>query len=477
MNKTMHSQVLPMLFLMVALPVAQIGYTDDTTYTATATTATPATDAGSAAETLVTYLYNLGGDLGFDLKTAAATSPISTLLLSPPTILDSMAAVTLITMIGAIPVDSSPENPPRMNFVPANNATYVALNTLANTTFSSYNSPAGATSTSTAVSVTPLIDQPTFQSDPVSQFILNLLSTPNSTYCMDPTGTTWLNNNSQTIGDCTYLYGNKILNNVIGSLPPTPFLLPGTQNPVIHELNSNALVAPLMYTTTPSNTAPPKNKSPSMSPGQADNPGMLAKSQVEQATNFIRYATGSVMPLPSPSQVNYNNLLLVINTPTNTRATIEAAMATLDTYLTGMRIYAAKASVPVSNLYYILSKRLPQAQSNSGTQTNGMSQALSEMSMATRRMYDPAAEAAGKPQWITQINTASPATVQKEMAILLSEINYQLYLNRQQEERLLLTNSLLLIESLKQEIPQVPASDSLPSATPEPDGGGADTGE
>jgi len=461
MNKTMHSQILPMLFLITALPVAQIGYTDDTEYTTT-TAETPTTDSGAATEAMTKYLYNLGGDLGFDLKTAV-TSPTNTLLLNPPAILESMAAAALITMIGAIPVDSSLVNPTSMNFVPSNNSTYTDLNALANTTFLSYNTPTntptGASATSTAASVSPLIDQPTYQSDPVSQFILNLMSTPNHTYCMDTRGTTWLNENSQTIGDCTYLYDNKILTNVIGTLPTTPFFLPNTQNPIINELNSNALIAPLLYTTI-SNTSTDKLHS-GTAPATTDNLGLTAKNQVQQATNFIRYATGAVIPLASPSQVNYNALLFAINAPTNNRTTKEAAMATLNTYFASLRMYAAKTSVPVSNLYYILSKRLPQVQSKTGSQENGMSQALAEMSMATRRMYDPAALASGKPQWVTQINAASPTTVQKEMAILLSEINYQLYLNRQQEERLLLTNSLLLIESLKQGIPNVPNEESI----------------
>jgi len=35
------------------------------------------------------------------------------------------------------------------------------------------------------------------------------------------------------------------------------------------------------------------------------------------------------------------------------------------------------------------------------------------------------------------------------MAILLAEMNYQLYLSRQQEERTLLTLSMLLMQNLK----------------------------
>jgi intracellular multiplication protein IcmX len=228
MNNKMSSKVLPILFLIAALPIAQTGYADDSTvYTTTPVNQLGDGEVSSAA--MAKYLYNLGGELGFDLKNAVST-PISTLLLNPPTILESIAAATLITMMGAIPVDASPLNPSLANFVPSNNATYTAFNSLANNTFLSYSSPAG---TSSGATVSPLIDQQTYQSDPVSQFILNLMSTPNRTYCMDGTGTKWLNNNSQKIGDCDYLYDNKILNNVVGSIPATPFLPPNTKNPII----------------------------------------------------------------------------------------------------------------------------------------------------------------------------------------------------------------------------------------------------
>lgn len=45
------------------------------------------------------------------------------------------------------------------------------------------------------------------------------------------------------------------------------------------------------------------------------------------------------------------------------------------------------------------------------------------------------------------MQTASPGTIQKEQLSLLAEINYQLYLNRQMQERILLTNSILLLQN------------------------------
>ena len=74
--------------------------------------------------------------------------------------------------------------------------------------------------------------------------------------------------------------------------------------------------------------------------------------------------------------------------------------------------------------------------------------------MATWRLYTPGGNA--NTNWLTQINQASPATVQKEMVTLLAEINYQMYLTRQQEERLLLTNTMLLLLSSRSSQPVAP---------------------
>jgi intracellular multiplication protein IcmX len=124
-------------------------------------------------------------------------------------------------------------------------------------------------------------------------------------------------------------------------------------------------------------------------------------------------------------------------------------VSTLANYFTSLRIYAAQSSVGMSNLYYILSKRMPQNQTGS----NATSEALSEFTMATWRLYNPTEKNADN-QWRAQINQASSATVQKEIAILLAEINYQLYLNRQQEERLLLTNTILLMQNARASQPK-----------------------
>ena len=122
------------------------------------------------------------------------------------------------------------------------------------------------------------------------------------------------------------------------------------------------------------------------------------------------------------------------------------AQKTLTSYFTNLRIFAAQSSVGVSNLYYILSRRMPQ---NTGSEATPAvtSQAISEFNMASKRLLNP--DMSVNNQWLSKLDEASPATVQKEIAALLAEMNYQMYLDRQIQERILLTNSIMLIQNTK----------------------------
>ena len=106
-----------------------------------------------------------------------------------------------------------------------------------------------------------------------------------------------------------------------------------------------------------------------------------------------------------------------------------------------------------------------------GAQNKPTSQALNEFNMATYRLFAPSntnnsgmtggsATSNSTSPWQDMINTASTPVIQKETALLLAEINYQLYLMRQQQEKLLLTNSLLLVGNLVPPTLQEPEQDS-----------------
>ncbi|MCA0402943.1 MAG: type IV secretion protein IcmX, partial [Proteobacteria bacterium] len=205
---------------------------------------------------------------------------------------------------------------------------------------------------------------------------------------------------------------------------------------------------PLMYTTT-SNTAnnPSSFFSSPIIGGNDDNKnqGLTAQSQAQQAANFVRYVTSAVMPMQKPNRTAYDNLYIKASNPSGNYSQLEQqqAAATLSYYLNNLRVYTAQSSVAISNLYYILSKRMPQNATSSGN-NQPTSQALSEFSMATWRLYNPNN---GNNQWLAQIDKASPTTVGKEIAALLAEMNYQLYLNRQIQERILLTNSIMILQN------------------------------
>ncbi|ARG99351.1 hypothetical protein [Legionella micdadei] len=294
-----------------------------------------------------------------------------------------------------------------------------------------------------------MIDQPPYQTDPVSQAVLNILSTPDPSYCL---------NNAQTeIVSCTYPQGmlntNKVIMNTVGTLPNTNNYFTYNQvQPLLAELNVNSLITPMLYSpqaTAGTGTPTSAGASPLIPGGSnTQQQGLVATSPEQQAANFIRYATGAVSPMPMPNRNDYDALLLQTQN-TNNPVQQAQAQATLANYLNSIRIYAAQSSVGVANLYYILSKRLPQNLSGNTSGQSGQitSQALNEFTMATWRLYNT--DNSPNTQWVSQINNASAATVQKEMAILLAEINYQLYLSRQQQERILLTNTMLLIQNAR----------------------------
>ncbi|STX29848.1 IcmX (IcmY) [Legionella beliardensis] len=432
---------------------------------------------------IATYLQNLGQYFGYDLTQYCTTGgPCSTtgstggssgsssgpgggtsgsqafsnLLVDQNTAYSAQLNL-YNTFLGAIIGGTTPtQNPnPIIPSTIANNSNlsgFSILNTLAGQT---YTNPPFSSASSQAVSVSPLIDQQPYQSDPVSQALLNILTTPNYTFCLE-SGTDTIN------PKCSYLYREAVFQNVVGQLQgATKVFTPEVNTPLIPQLNINTLISPLLYSTT--SGAAGGTSSGASGSGSLDttgaNAGLTANTQAQQAQNYIRYATGAVIPLSLPNWSTHNNLLSqALNFSKQTPvAQQQQARAQLTGYLARLRSYVAQTSVGISNLYYIMSKRLPQSAPGQGSQYGGgnqTSQALNEYIMASWRLYNPQAQGTntnpGQKQWLTQINQASNASVQKEIAILLAEMNYQLYLMRQQQERILLTNSMMLLESSMQ---------------------------
>ncbi|HAT1660149.1 TPA: type IVB secretion system protein IcmX [Legionella pneumophila] len=449
--KVLPKLALANLFCFTTLSVfAQQGYDPSGQQTSTNTS------------NLVTYLTNLGKYLGYDITQSnkAPNPPYSQLFNSNVAQLIQNYAYN--TFLGAIPVDAMSQS--LMNFVTNNVQGNSLINNLANNTFKYQNFSSPSSGADGKITANGLIDQSTtsaqaptpsgifsalqtptsgtYLNDPVSQAVFNILGTPDYSFCMDNEQKSWLPN-------CNLMYQNLVMQNVIGTIPPaqtsgsTPAFYSYKYNqPLISQLNSNSLIAPLLMDTSASQS------------GQDS--GLTAKSQAQQALNFIRYASAQVTPPSLPKLSAYSELWNQATAKPNSAGYNEVqqkqAAATLSSYFNNLRVYAAQTSVGVSNLYYILSKRLPQNMSGDQNNPNVTSQALNEFNMATRRLFDPtASNTPGQPnqQWIKQINDASPATVQKEIAVLLAEINYQMYLDRQIQERILLTNSIMLLQNLK----------------------------
>ncbi len=400
---------------------------------------------------LATYLKNLGLYFGYDITNPPPSDTSSGFSLLNLSAIQTPEQSLFETMLGAVPVNAT--SPSSMLFVPATNSAYSSINGQANMTFTT---PPYNTASQQAVSVNALIDQQPYQQDPVSQAVLNILTTPDYTYCTNNDNNGWvdgcplLKQNNNAVMD-----ENTVITGAIGPLPKdaAAYFTYTYNQPFLNELNSNTLIAPLLYTTTSDSSNTTSSGSSGSAPTSANN-GLTASNQAQQAANFIRYVTGAVAPVALPKRADYEKLLNIANTDPGTDSTAtfqqKQAQATLASYFASLRIYAAQSSVGFGNLYYIFSKRAPQnTLGTDGTpSTNSQSsQALSEFTMATWRLFNP--DQSAKTTWLSQINKASSATVEKEMVTLLAEINYQLYLNRQQEERLLLTNTLLLLQNAR----------------------------
>lgn len=395
---------------------------------------------GSLRELIDDFL-NLGRYLGYNLEKDPTKGD------KPKAVSDESLPMTqekksqlnafIDNLLGALPVNTALDPGKTPTFVPPQgNETYQKINMLANRTFKTYS----AGPSTQGISYSSLIDQETRQNDPVSQAVLNILSTPDFSYCLDNEGRVlaplcaYKKDTPESPAEINKLNASDVMKGVIGTPPGTTQYFSFAYNkPLLSELNTNSLIAPLMYSTESSSPPSPYG-------------GLTAGNQMQQAANFIRYATGEVAPIALPTYQAYRKILERAH-DTQDPLQQSQAQAALAKYLVNLRIYASQSSVGIANLYYILSKRMPQRNESSSAESPDSSQALNEFTMATWRLYNPNKTANN--DWLAQINQASAATIQKEMAILLAEINYQLYLNRQEQERLLLTNTMLLIEATR----------------------------
>ncbi|WED42443.1 hypothetical protein [Legionella cardiaca] len=451
-------------------------FASSTTFASGGSTDFPWNTMGDSLQQIQEYLGNLGEYLGYNLQNGVNNNDVSQALLQVTVNAVGLTiSPALQTVFGAFPVNTSMfpsvaqtqaegQNTQSSSpyFVPSSVTLYAGLNDFANSTFQS----------SGGITTSDLIDQAAnitgqgssgsqFQ-DPVSQAVANMLTTPDSSYCItkDSNNAPIWNTTICPAGNLVFEGNNlmtddQVMQNVIGSLPSTwEYFTPKANQLIIPQLNSNNLIAPLMYSNEALNLQTQyQSNTPPIFSGQQSGP-LQAQNPEQLASNFIRYATAGVAPISLPDRQSYDNLYKQLLTPTPATAMQRfQAAATLANFLTNIRVYAAQTSVGIGNLYYILSRRMQQPISTAAQgagQSNSIttSQALSEYQMATWRLINPQNKQQNT-DWINKLNSASAATTQKEIALLLAEINYQLYLSRQQDERILLTNTMLLLQNAR----------------------------
>jgi hypothetical protein len=176
--------------------------------------------------------------------------------------------------------------------------------------------------------------------------------------------------------------------------------------------------------------------------------GLFGTNQKGFADNFIRYLTGELLPNKFSDADKYNAYKKVAESTTACFKNRVDARLKIQAYRTLLRTYAAQLSVGASNLYHSMDKR-------STNTASGSSQLEEEFKMATHRIFQPQSNGNltlnQKTQWQTDLENASGLAVQRQMAQLLAEINYQLFLNRQQQERVLITLSAIQLGGIAQQ--------------------------
>ncbi|NBX84308.1 MAG: hypothetical protein EBQ95_01705 [Gammaproteobacteria bacterium] len=339
---------------------------------------------------------------------------------------------------------------------------YQALNSLSNTGFNQNNFSRAK------IDAPSQTEQPI---SPVSQLLLNQLSVTPDDFCFEQQ-----NNNPSLYNwkkDCAYPFTSSLyLANELGlnvdssSFAPsnsrfryndfttfgdsiTPNIFYPTksgdqntsQNPnlaLLNQVDASLITSPLIYT----------KDSGSASTQQGQSQGLIPSTQLQAAQTVARHLSGTTAPVTLASQASINSTLMKIKSANDVKAQL-STFRTFGVFMMNLKTYSARMSVGLQNIYNMIGKRLP---TQSGSDQTSSSQAMNEFTMATYRLYSPPStdgSSTAASNWQTMINNASPMTIQKETVMLLAEINYQLYLMRQQQEQLLLTQSVTLLNSLQ----------------------------
>lgn len=208
------------------------------------------------------------------------------------------------------------------------------------------------------------------------------------------------------------------------------FLAGTTDNVVLPSLSLDSLLSPLSYTASEERDVSASNA----------RLGLYGLNSAAAAGNYIRYLSGELLPNKLASNAQYSIYKSVAEDPQTCLTNRIDAVLKMQTYRALLRTYAAQLSVGVSNLYHLRNKRRP-------IRPGSTSQLEEEFKMATQRIFTPdrhgELDPSQKTAWQKDLEKAGSLAVQRQMAQLLAEINYQMYLNRREQERILTTLSAM----------------------------------
>lgn len=206
-----------------------------------------------------------------------------------------------------------------------------------------------------------------------------------------------------------------------------------TQVGDVNYLNMESVVDPIQYGTTNYNAA-------------------------TNAQNFIMYLSNQYNPMPL---IDFTSIIASGATSSGTNPLQQAlGNSSVQQYLYLVRQMVASYSVGMSDLYYLYNQRVPQPTSTLlGTQFQSITQSTLPANLqkqasplaieqwsATHRLtsYDPSTST---PPWLTAMENATPATLQRENLYLLAEIREEMFKDRMLQERILATLAAQQLQS------------------------------
>ena len=437
-------------------------------------------DQSSVLQQIENDIYNLGAALGFMIGgDHTDTSKVSADLINPSqSIKDEFTTVQYLFATLSINYNYINQYP----FIA--NPLYDGINGLANQVFANKNENQSENT----------LDSAPIHPTPVTQSLQNMLSITPDGYCYIQRGTC---ENYDWDTGCKYFYTQsklfatalgidnisdlfksnvtscgvdvtqKRLNRLADITNSLGFFPDSQQNfntSLMNQLDSSLLTTPLLYDNTSSSST---SSTSSENSEQSKNYllGLKSDNAEQAAENYIKYVTGMVLPPDPMTKEDVDKIITNIADSEDIASQLKS-FRDFSKYFLGLRVYASRVSVAIQNIYEILGSR-KKLNTEEEDPSQASSQALNEFKMATYRLYNPKANpdslsTSSDPTtvpWQQMINEASPARVQKETALLLAEINYQLYLMRKQQEKLLLTNSVMLLQSATAPLLNVPDKD------------------